>query len=180
MSLRIPFPPSFKPLSVTNSSIGSRTAAAGNVGAAIVAHLAGSVRSRTDVIICNWKVLYSHLLFVHCFCNDGCKNGFLLIPFILRKKEMIDTLTYYKSLWRETSGHLWAIFFGAGNFYMCFRATIKLYAKCYKYYLKHHNYRFNKNKPSGVKHMYVLNKCLTAVVCSCKPKYFWKKNYRSL
>ena len=40
-----------KPLSVTNNNVDSRTAAAGNVGAAIVAHVARSGRSRIDAVI---------------------------------------------------------------------------------------------------------------------------------
>ena len=50
----------FKPLSLTNSSVGSRTAAAGNVGTALLlcsTWLAVS-RSRTDAVICNWKGFY--------------------------------------------------------------------------------------------------------------------------
>ena len=42
-----------KPLSVTNSSVSSKTAAAGKMDAAIVAHVALSCRSRTDAVICN-------------------------------------------------------------------------------------------------------------------------------
>ena len=40
-----------KPPSVTNKSFGLRTAASGNVGAAIVAHVALSGRSRIDAVI---------------------------------------------------------------------------------------------------------------------------------
>ena len=40
-----------------NNSVGSRTAAAGNVGAAIVTHVACNVRSRTDAVVHNWKGL---------------------------------------------------------------------------------------------------------------------------
>ena len=47
------------PISATNNSVGSRTAAAGNMSAAIVAHLAHSGHSRTDAVICNWKGIYS-------------------------------------------------------------------------------------------------------------------------
>ena len=54
-----PFPKTLKPLSVTYSSVGSQKAAAGNVGADAVAHLAHSYRSRTDASICNRKGLYS-------------------------------------------------------------------------------------------------------------------------
>ena len=43
----------FKPLSVTKNSVSSRTAAVGNEGAAIVAHVARSGRSGTDADICN-------------------------------------------------------------------------------------------------------------------------------
>ena len=46
-----------KPFSVTNNSVGSRTAAAGYVGAAIVDHVARSGSSRIDAVICNWKGL---------------------------------------------------------------------------------------------------------------------------
>ena len=46
-----------KPLSVTNNSVGLRTAAAGNEGAAFMAHVARSGRSRIDAVICNWKGL---------------------------------------------------------------------------------------------------------------------------
>ena len=46
-------------LSVTNNSVGSRTATVGNVGAAVVAHVACSGRSRTNAVICNWKGLKS-------------------------------------------------------------------------------------------------------------------------
>ena len=46
-----------KPLSVTNNIVGSRTAIAGNVGAAIVAHVVRSGRSRTNAAICNGKGL---------------------------------------------------------------------------------------------------------------------------
>ena len=46
-----------KPLSFTSKSIGSRMAAAGNAGAAIVTHLARSSRSWTDAVIRNWKGL---------------------------------------------------------------------------------------------------------------------------
>ena len=49
-----------KPLSVTNNSIGSRTAASGNVGAAILTNVARSCRSWIDGVICNWKGLESH------------------------------------------------------------------------------------------------------------------------
>ena len=42
----------FKPLLVTNNSFGSRTAAADNMGAATAAHVARSVRSRIDAVIC--------------------------------------------------------------------------------------------------------------------------------
>ena len=42
-----------KPLSATNNSVGSRTAAVGNVEAAMLAHVAHSGRSRTDAVICN-------------------------------------------------------------------------------------------------------------------------------
>ena len=42
-----------QPILDTNNSVGSRTAAADNVGAAIVAYVALSGRSRTDVVICN-------------------------------------------------------------------------------------------------------------------------------
>ena len=45
--------PGLKPLLVTNNSVGSRTAAAGNVGASIVSHMACSGCSRTDAVICN-------------------------------------------------------------------------------------------------------------------------------
>ena len=53
----LPWTDFLKPLSVTNNSVGSRTAAASKVGAAVVAHLAGSGRSRTDAVICGWKGL---------------------------------------------------------------------------------------------------------------------------
>ena len=39
------------------NSVGSRSAASGFVGAAVVAHVAYSVRSRTYAVICNWKGL---------------------------------------------------------------------------------------------------------------------------
>ena len=42
-----------KPLSVTNNSVGSGTAAAADVGAAVVAHVASSGRSRIDAVFCN-------------------------------------------------------------------------------------------------------------------------------
>ena len=42
-----------KLLSIKNNSVGSRTAAAGNFGAAIVAHVARGIRSRTNAVICN-------------------------------------------------------------------------------------------------------------------------------
>ena len=42
-----------KPVSVMENSVGSRMAAAGNVGAAIVTHVVRSVHSRTDTVICN-------------------------------------------------------------------------------------------------------------------------------
>ena len=45
-------------LSVINNSVDSRTAAAGNVAAAVVAHVARSGRSRTNAVICNWKKDY--------------------------------------------------------------------------------------------------------------------------
>ena len=54
------------------NSVGSRTTAAGNMGAAIVAHVARSDRSRIDAVICNWKQL-------QCFCNHG-------IPYICRER----------------------------------------------------------------------------------------------
>ena len=41
-----------KPPSVKSNSVGFRTAAAGNVGAAVVAH-APRGRSRIDAVICN-------------------------------------------------------------------------------------------------------------------------------
>ena len=40
-----------KPLSATTSSVGSRTAAVGNIGAVIVAHVARSGRLRIDAVI---------------------------------------------------------------------------------------------------------------------------------
>ena len=43
----------FKPLSVTNNSVGSRTAAAGNLSAAVVFQVACSGRLRTDAVTCN-------------------------------------------------------------------------------------------------------------------------------
>ena len=46
-----------KPFSVMNNSGGWRTAAAGNVGAAVVAQVAYSGRLRTDAVICSWKGL---------------------------------------------------------------------------------------------------------------------------
>ena len=45
-------------LSKANNSLGSRTAAVGNMGAAIVAHMARSICSRIAAVICNWKGLY--------------------------------------------------------------------------------------------------------------------------
>ena len=55
------------PISVTNNSVCSRTAAVGYVGAAIVDHVAGNGRSRTDAVICNWKGLKPS--------NDGSALG---------------------------------------------------------------------------------------------------------
>ena len=50
----VPVSPTSKPLSVTNNSVGSRTAAAaGYMGTAIVAHMARSGRLPTDVVIRN-------------------------------------------------------------------------------------------------------------------------------
>ena len=46
-----------KPFSVTNNSVGLQPTAARNVGAAIVAHVARSGRSRINAVICNWKGL---------------------------------------------------------------------------------------------------------------------------
>ena len=46
-----------EPFSVTNNSVGSRTAAADIVGAAVVVHVAHSGRSWVDAVICNWKRL---------------------------------------------------------------------------------------------------------------------------
>ena len=48
-----------KPLSAANSRVSSRTAAAGNVGTAIVVRLAICGRSRTDAVIRNWIGLKS-------------------------------------------------------------------------------------------------------------------------
>ena len=45
------------PYSDTNNSVGSRTAAVGNVGAAVVVHVASNVRSQIAAVICNWKGL---------------------------------------------------------------------------------------------------------------------------
>ena len=42
-----------KPLSATNNSVGSRTAAVGNVGAAIIPHVGRSGRFQIDAVICN-------------------------------------------------------------------------------------------------------------------------------
>ena len=42
-----------RPYSFTNDSVGLRTAAVSNVGAAIVVHVASSGCSRTDAVICN-------------------------------------------------------------------------------------------------------------------------------
>ena len=47
-----------KLLSATNNSVSSRTVSAGNVGAAIVAQLARSSRSRIVAFICYWNGLY--------------------------------------------------------------------------------------------------------------------------
>ena len=44
--------------SKANNSLSSRTAAVGNMGAAIVAHMARSICSRIAAVICNWKGLY--------------------------------------------------------------------------------------------------------------------------
>ena len=44
---------SLKPLSVTNNSFSSRTAAMGNLSAAVVAQVAHSARSRSDTVIYN-------------------------------------------------------------------------------------------------------------------------------
>ena len=52
-----PLPKKHKPFSVTNNSIGSQTAAAAKVGAAIVARVVCSGRSRIDDVICSWKGL---------------------------------------------------------------------------------------------------------------------------
>ena len=41
-----------KHLSVTNNSVGSRTAAVVNMGAVVVVHVARSGRSRIDAVIC--------------------------------------------------------------------------------------------------------------------------------
>ena len=56
-----------KPLSITHTSVGSRTAAAGNVGATVLLHVAKSGRSRTDAVICNWK----GLKLVHTRIQEG-------------------------------------------------------------------------------------------------------------
>ena len=48
---------SLKPLSVTNNSFSSRTAAMGNLSAAVVAQVAHSARSRSDTVIYNWNGL---------------------------------------------------------------------------------------------------------------------------
>ena len=40
-----------KPISVTDNSVSSQTAAAGNVGAAVVAQVASSGSSQTDAVI---------------------------------------------------------------------------------------------------------------------------------
>ena len=46
-----------KPFSVTNNRVGLQTAAVGHVhaSAAIVAHVALSIRLRNDAVFCNWK-----------------------------------------------------------------------------------------------------------------------------
>ena len=49
--------PSLKPFSVMKNIIDSRMVTAGYVGAAVVADVARSGRSRTDAVICNWKGL---------------------------------------------------------------------------------------------------------------------------
>ena len=46
-----------EPLSVANNSVGSPTAAASHVDHNRSAHVARSGRSRTDAVICSWKVL---------------------------------------------------------------------------------------------------------------------------
>ena len=48
----IPAISALKPLSVTNNSVGSRTATASQVGQNSSAYIARSGRSRTDAVIC--------------------------------------------------------------------------------------------------------------------------------
>ena len=43
----------FKSVSVIKNSVGSRTAAAGYMGATVVAHVVRSGQSRTDAVNCN-------------------------------------------------------------------------------------------------------------------------------
>ena len=66
------------PPSVTNDSVGSRTAAACNVGAAIVAHVACSGCSRIDAVRCNWKrfqiLAARSLLFLKWIFHSDPKN----------------------------------------------------------------------------------------------------------
>ena len=89
---------------MNDNSIGLRTAATGNVDAAIVACVASSGRSRTDAIICNWKGLKSPLLWPQYQLSSlQKKSKKCLIPSqtlsssILQKiiivKEIITTIT---------------------------------------------------------------------------------------
>ena len=66
---------SLKPLSVMKNCIGPRMAAVGYVGAVAVADGgARSGRSRTDVVICNWKGLYQTCRF--CRLDVEIRGGY--------------------------------------------------------------------------------------------------------
>ena len=74
-----------KTLLATNTSVGSRTATAGNVGPAIVAHVAHSGRSHTDTVIFNWK-----------------GHNFFFSKWLQRVSRLEKFFTQH-SKWRETS-----------------------------------------------------------------------------
>ena len=87
-------------LSVTNNSVGPRTAAVGKVGTAIVAHVARSGRSRIDAVICNWKGLQ-------------CSKKIASMISQKRDLERLDTFHLTLKLWKEEKKSkkipLWAL-----------------------------------------------------------------------
>ena len=93
---RFAWPVLFMPLLVTSTSVSSRTATVGNVGAAIVAHMVCSGRSRIDADICNWKDsghggLFSN--FSPWFWRP--RRQIFLVLFPLCRREFLSTAIHY-------------------------------------------------------------------------------------